>query len=72
MDLRSRPLRFGLEPTQIVDWATPAFGFACFANVSSVQDQPMMRVLPEARRHNFQKAKLDRERRFAGRKRNSV
>jgi hypothetical protein len=32
----------------------------------------MMRVLPEARRHNFQKAKLDRERRFAGRKRNSV
>jgi hypothetical protein len=63
----------GLIAAQVRHRATPAFGFACLADIAAVQDQPVMRVSAEGgRARALSSFQLDRERRLARREAGAV
>src|SRR5258706_14679206 len=63
---------FVLEATQVEHDALRALGLARHAGVAAVQDQPVMGVLHEFRRHHLQQLLFDRDHILARRQAHAV
>src|SRR5690606_16915735 len=61
-----RPGRLGLEAAILADRAAPAFGLARLADIAAVQDQPVMGMEHESRRHLLLQSLFHFERGLAG------